>query len=369
MNDEQLLPPAPGMLPDRPGYARAMPTTLHDPTTPGLPRPRGPLSARVHTALAHGTPLDAPPVVDLRRITNPLDDEDLHLALYVLYELHYRGFAGVDEDREWDVDLLAHRRVLETVFEDALRDSTARGVDRAEVSSDDVVEQIRYLIEADDGPDLPRHVQREATVEELRSLLVQRSLYTLKESDPSSFVLPRIDGPAKVALAELQYDEYGGGRPDRLHAHLFARAMAACGLDPSYGAYVDQATGQTLAMNNAMSLFALHRRLRGASVGHLATFEATSTMPCRKLAAGIQRLGLDAAVWEYFDEHVEADAVHEEVALRDICARVVADRPELRRDVLFGSAVCLTLDAAAGAALLATWERDRSGPGEERMPA
>ena len=347
-----------------------MPTLLRPPGSP-LPRPRGPVSASVITALRRGTPVDpTPAAVDLRT-GDALTDEDLQLALYVLYELHFRGFAGVDEDREWDVDLLTFRHQLETRFEAALRDATADAVGGAlRAGDDDVVEQIRHLIKEADGPDVARYVQRRATAEEFRSLLVQRSLYTLKESDPSSFVLARIDGPAKVALAELLYDEYGSGRPERLHAHLFARAMAACGLDSSYGAYLDDAFGETLAANNAVTLFGLHRRLRGASLGHLAAFEATSTMPCRKIAAGIQRIGLDPKVWDYFDEHVEADAVHEEVALRDICARAVADHPQLREDVLFGSAVCLALDGLAGGALLASWRGDRPGlDDDERMPA
>ena len=37
-----------------------------------------------------------PPVAD------PLSDDDAALALYVLYELHYRGFEGVDEGWEWE---------------------------------------------------------------------------------------------------------------------------------------------------------------------------------------------------------------------------------------------------------------------------
>ena len=161
--------------------------------------------------------------------------------------------------------------------------------------------------------------------------MTQRSLYHLKESDPTAFVLPRLDGPAKAALAELLYDEYGGGRPDRLHATLFARALEGCGLDPAYGAYVDLTPGYTLAVNNAMSLFGLHRRLRGAALGHLAAFEATSSLPCRRIASGIRRLGLPDAVWDYFDEHVEADAVHEQVALRNICGTLVAGRARAAR--------------------------------------
>jgi hypothetical protein len=322
---------------------------------PPLPRPRGPLSAHVIGALSHRhlSTTDGPDVDAL--VHDPLTDEDLHLALHVLYGLHYRGFADVPDDREWDPRLIGRRRQLEAVFERALRDETADAVAHVAGQGRDVVDRIRALIDEDDGPDVARFVQREATVDQVRDLLVQRSVYTLKESDSSSFLLPRVDGPVKVALAELQYDEYGGGRPDRLHAHLFARAMAALDLDPTFGRYVDDASGPTLANDNAMSMFGLHRRLRGAAIGHLATFEATSTMPCRKIAAGIERLGLDQDVWAYFDEHVEADAVHEEVALRDICGRLVADEPDLHDDVLFGAAACLLLDGQSGRALLDRW--------------
>jgi hypothetical protein len=171
-------------------------------------------------------------------------------------------------------------------------------------------------------------------------------------------VLPRVDGPAKVALAEIQYDEYGAGRPERLHAKLYADALTAAGLDTGYAAYVDRVSAETLAVNNLMSLFALHRRLRGAALGHLAAFESTSSMPCRRIAAGAERVGLPPAVAAYFEEHVEADAVHEQVAVRDVCGSLVEAEPELREDVLLGVACCLILDARAAERMLTGWERD-----------
>ena len=118
---------------------------------------------------------------------------------------------------------------------------------------------------------------------------------------------------------ELLYDEYGTGDPDRLHAHLFARGLEACGLSPEYGAYVDDAPVEVLEQNNAMTLFGLHRRLRGAALGHLAAFEVTSSLPSRRMGQGIARLGLAQEMADYYDEHVEADAVHEQLAVRTIC--------------------------------------------------
>ena len=64
-----------------------------------------------------------------------------------------------------------------------------------------------------DGPSLARHVQTEATEEQVLDLLRVRSVYHLKEADPTTWVIPRLPVAAKAALVELQYDEYGVGDP------------------------------------------------------------------------------------------------------------------------------------------------------------
>ncbi len=320
-----------------------------------VPRPRGPLSRQVIDAVLDPDGGRFALVEWHPEGADVLTDEDVQLGLWVLYEQHYRGFDDAPVDHEWQPDAIALRRRIEAVFEHQLREATVPAVEDALVAADDLVAQIEHLIDAMDGPNLSRYLHRHATREQLLEFMAQRSLYHLKESDPHSFVLARVDGPAKTALAELQYDEYGGGRPDRLHATLFADALEACGLDRTYGAYVDDVPGHTLAVNNVMSLFALQRRLRGAALGHLAAFEATSSVPCRRIAAGIERVGLPEVTAAYFHEHVEADSVHEQTAMRDICGGLVGDFPELRADVLFGVAACLHLDLLAGAGLLASW--------------
>lgn len=330
-----------------------------------LPTPRGPISDRLVAALAAPSPVD-PDVLEVP-LSGEVLDEDAQLALWTAYELHYRGFDDLPRDPEWDPGLLAWRGRVEARFEAALRDLVGDAVARARgaAAADGgdpadaraaVAAGIRALVAADEHPSVARHLQRRATRAEVEDFLRERSLYHLKESDPHAFVLARIDGPAKVATAELLYDEYGAGRADGLHARLFAEALAAAGLDPAYGAHVDQVSAQTLASSTTMSLFGLHRRLRGAALGHLAAFEVTSTDPCRRIAQGIERVGLPAAVAAYFHEHVEADAVHEQVALTDICGALVADDPALLDDVLLGAAACLAVDGRAGAALLARWE-------------
>ncbi|MEO6713028.1 MAG: iron-containing redox enzyme family protein, partial [Mycobacteriales bacterium] len=211
---------------------------------------------------------------------------------------------------------------------------------------------LRAVVDADDGPSLSSHLMRLASVEQFRAFLMQRSIYHLKEADPHTWVIPRLAGRTKAALVEIQADEYGGGRPGRMHAELFARTLRAAGLDATYGAYWPEATAETFATVNVMSLLGLHRRYRGAALGHLAALEMTSTTPNRRYANGLRRLGYGGDATRFFDEHVQADAVHEQLAAVDLCGSFVATEPDLRADVLWGAACCLELDAAAGRALL-----------------
>jgi hypothetical protein len=327
-----------------------------------LPAARGPVSEAVLGVL-RGAPAERPlaAVAAEAVAASPgiLDDEDLQLALFLLYELHYGGLAGVDDDLEWDAALLGARAVIESAFEETLRTAVPLP-DPPEPTAAAVAAALFDLTAKDDGPSLSRYIAKKATLEQLREFLVQRSLYTLKEADPHSWAIPRLSARAKAALVEIQADEYGGGRPQRMHSAIFAGTMRAVGLDDAYGAYVDLLPAAPIASLNTMSLFGLHRRLRGAIVGHLAAFEMTSSVPNRLYGAGFRRHGFDERATWYFDEHVEADAVHEQIAAHDLAGALVAAEPGLLPDVLFGAAACLFVDGRVGTQMLAAWTDGRS---------
>jgi hypothetical protein len=318
-------------------------------TPPPLPSPRGALSEFLVESLRESPH-------DLAQWPNARGGalcEDLQLALYTLYELHYRGFREVDESWEWQPRVIALRAELEADFEACLHEQ----VPRPEADPTRIGETIMRLVDEDDGPQLSTHMERSATVDQFREFLIHRSAYQLKEADPHSWAIPRLHGPAKAALIEVQADEYGGGRPDRVHATLFAKAMRAVDLDPAYGAYLDRIPAVTLATVNLMSLFGLHRRLRGAIVGHLAAFETTSPIPNSRYAKGLRRLGLGDQVLDFFDEHVEADSVHENIAVYDMAQGLALGEPELANDILFGVRTLLHLDARWAEHVLGSWDR------------
>ena len=256
---------------------------------PAPPEPRGELSSQVDRALRDGALLDDPAQQRAVTVADPYG-EDLQLALYALYELHYQGFHGVDPELEWEPGLLALRRLLERRFLSALRADAAPQTDAAQALADLQVEPVGH-----DTTSVSHHLEREGTRGQFREYAALRSLYHLKEADPHVWVIPRLHGRAKAAMVAVEYDEFGAGRAEDIHAALFADLMRDLDLATAYGHYLDAAPAAALATVNVMSLFGLHRSLRGALVGHFATVEITSPPGSRRLAGALRRLRRRAA--------------------------------------------------------------------------
>jgi hypothetical protein len=284
----------------------------------------------------------------------------------------------VDPAWEWSPSLLAARALLEKAFFEALE---AKLGPSEPVDPKEVGDHLFRIEAADEGVSLSRYLEIEAGIDEFREFVIHRSLYQLKESDPHSWAIPRLSGPAKTALLEVQADEYGGGRPERMHSVLFAKTMRALGLDDRENAYLAYVPGTTLATVNLMSALGLRRDRRGAIVGHLAMFEMTSAQPNRRYGNALRRLGFDAEATDFYDEHVEADAVHENIAAYDLAGGLARQEPELAGDniaaydlagglarqepelagdIIFGARALLYLEDRLGGDLLGAWKEGES---------
>lgn len=322
-----------------------------------LPASRGVLTERLFSALLgyDEEPLEA---AQVETPASPLNDDDLQLALYVAYELHYSAIEGVDPEWEWAPALIGFRGALEREFLAGL-DALGFGDEPLDTTSA-IGEALQQIVAADDGPPLSRFAETRATREQMLEHVVHRSAYQLKEADPHSWAIPRLNGPAKAALIEIQFDEYGEGRPERIHAELFAGTMRAMGLDDRYGAYLGWLPGITLATVNLMSMFGLHRTRRGALVGHLAGFEMTSSIPNRRYGNALRRLGYGRDATAFYDEHVEADAVHENIAAWDLAGGLASAEPALAADIVYGVRALLALEGLWATHLLSCWEAGRS---------
>jgi hypothetical protein len=145
-----------------------------------------------------------------------------------------------------------------------------------------------------------------------------------------------------------------------MHATLFAEMMAELGLDVGYGGYLDLAPATTLAEVNLMSLCGLHRRLRGALLGQFAAVELTSSPGSARLVDAARRLGVGPATERFYAEHVEADAVHEQLVRRGVLDELLAAEPELAADVVFGMRAYSLLGDRFAEHLRRSWADGRS---------
>lgn len=316
---------------------------------PSLPAACGELSEAVVMALRSGATDRLPTVAP---DTDPAG-RDLQLALYALYELHYRGFAHVDPDLEWDPDLLRLRRELERLFLGYVRENVETG-------DDPTAEMDALSVEETSGSGPSWFFKDEGSWDQMREYFAHRSLYHLKEGDPHAFAIPRLQGQAKASFVAVEFDEYGAGRGEQVHQQLWVDLMAAADLDSTYLGYLDRVSAATLATVNLMSLFGLHRSLRGAAIGHFAAIEITSSPGSARLVAGLRRMGAPEECVHFYAEHVEADAVHEQVMRHDVVGDLVRREPELAADVVLGMRALAFLDDVAAAEMMSAWRRNES---------
>ncbi len=329
-----------------------MQTTALAPQNPAapvrLPAPRGPVSCGLAKKLTAG-PGSSP-----RRFPDTGHADalggDLQLALQVCYELHYRGFDGVDDDWEWDPELIRFRSTLERRFLARLRDEVAGGAD-----VDGALDAVSPP-EADEHS-VAGHLRDRGTWQQMREYFAHRSIYHLKEADPLAWAIPRLTGAAKAAFVAVEFDEFGGGDADRMHSKLFEELLSAAGLDTRYLGYLDQVPPETLATVNLVTLLGLHRRRRAALVGHFATAEASTPPAARALVAALDRLQAPAPCSRFYTEHVEADAVHEQLLRTDVVGSLLTDAPELAADVVFGVQATEFLEDRLARHLLHSWTR------------
>jgi Iron-containing redox enzyme len=323
---------------------------------PQLPAAHGPLSMAVRRSLTEPAPRD-----QLTRIGASVRDSDpygldLQLALYMCYELHYRGFAGVDPSWEWNPGLLHLRGQLEHTFLAGVR----RDVGPIEPGQTAEAEMDSLSIESVDGTGPSYWLRDNGTWQQMREYFVHRSLYHLKEGDPHAWAIPRLSGQAKASFVAVEFDEYGAGCGAKAHQQLFADLLTAAGLDSTYLAYLEVVPAESLAVVNWMSLFGLQRQLRGAAVGHFASTEITSSPGSGRLVDALQRLAAPPECVAFYREHVEADAVHEQVVRIDVVGDLVAREPQLDRDVVFGIRAHAAVEDRLAEAIMASWKAGES---------
>jgi len=287
-----------------------------------------------------------------------------HRALYVLGAQQGWSPVGASRDNEHDLTLAAVRLELERAFEAQLT-RRAPLPDDLPSHPDEFAPWLEELAVSRplpfDGPSMGAFYRERATLDQLREVVAQRSLFFLKEPDPWAMVIPSLHGRAKAGLIDLILDEYGWGRFDQMHSTVYEVLMGKLGLQTDYDHYFDQVSWQGLAGENFQSMLARHRRLCRRMYGYVFLVEASSPSSMKDYLAAYARAGVDdPEVLRFYELHIDADEGHSDVALNEVVMPVVCEEPAAMADIARGVVEGRWIHALFSAHLHAAFSAGRS---------
>jgi hypothetical protein len=182
------------------------------------------------------------------------------------------------------------------------------------------------------------YLRERASLDAMKSVVKQRSLFFLREPDPWIHAVPTIAGHAKAGLIDLLLDEYGWGKFDHMHSTVYARVMTALDLDATLDNYETTTSWQYLATLNHQWMCALDSSLSRRLIGTIYLTEADSPPAMTNYLAAWERLGIDDPnVLDFYELHVHADENHRDVALSEVAVPLaVGEGRESAREIATG---------------------------------
>lgn len=264
--------------------------------------------------------------------------DDAHRTMYLLYA--QGGWSPVDAPRlnQHEPTMAAVLRALERGFEAALARHALPEEPPADPEAFAAWLQDLALERPVTTPTgMPELLRDRLTLDQMREIVAQRSLFFLKEPDPWTMVVPSLHGQPKAGLLDLLMDEYGWGRHEHMHSTVYERLMERLGLQTGYDHYLPQTAPEFLAVLNYQAMLARHRRLCRRMYGYIYLVEADSPRSMEHYLAAWRRLGIDDPdVRLFYELHVTADEGHQQVALQEVIVPVVRAEPAARTDIARG---------------------------------
>lgn len=310
-----------------------------------LPRPTGPWSHHAREVLQRR------PVGRVPALPDDRFDRDAQYAWFLLNCASFQGWEGVDDDVEWDPNVVALRRRLERWFIDEMRRRCVDG-------PTDPRSAVQHALAPSGTPGIAGYLEHHGTADQVRESLMLRLPYQHQEADPHAWAVPRLRGEVKRALCDIQAGEYGVGHA-KTHAELFVDALEGA-IGPASSDLYPLLPGAAFATFNFVSAAGMNRSLRGAVIGQLALFEMDSVDPNQKMVHACERLGFSDDVKAFFQIHVLADAEHEVVAARAFLDQFPLEEPDQVDNLLFGIRVQSHIDGVLAAHTVGAWSAGRS---------
>ena len=285
-----------------------------------------------------------------------LAGEEVPLALYCLYELHYRGFAGVSDDWEWDATCLELRRRLERASLRELRYEVFLSYGIEKMHAADVLMELSTLTN-DTARLRSALMTTDATDAQTQELTLLRSF------------LPTDSSAVPTGSVAHQRNQATAGERHTTSRPLIHPSWAPAGAE-LFGAVSEEhllgsgkvenlelVPSATLSNLNVARMFILHRRWRAALAGHVTQQILHAEAHTGDLASYESEGGVtDRHRWA----KVHVDAVAHVAVLDQLIGGVLADEPALSDDVVFGARAYAYLETTFVTRVLSAWVNGRS---------
>lgn len=268
--------------------------------------------------------------------------QDVQQALFAIYETSFANpqspaceherapwLAAVRErmERDWLASELA---TLSIPTQDACRRMT----------SDDVRDWFVKASAAESPLDraVVQHLEHHASVEDYKLFVGADAHLNFRFYDALVLSLVHYSEAVKSEISEHFWEEAGEGACERSHTRQFARSLERLGV--SWEATPGWNDWRPFAGYNLYFLLGLNRRHYFKALGSLAMPELFDVERDRAIVNGLARLGFDPKEdFEYYWNHVEADAEHGPGWLSGVILPIVVAQPKATFDLIVGAAL------------------------------
>ena len=267
----------------------------------------------------------------MSRPTSRLRRRDALLTLLAIYDLHTAPLDRIKAAAQWQ-----HHPTIAAV-KGALEDILIADLDNAiidDVDRTDAVAALRALAHADLVPEVYEWAANDATLSELIEFLALEGGPDSGFDDLVAVCQVGLGGAAKVELARNYWDEMGNGDPSSVHGELHGQMVEALGIPEIPRTEQPTESLQRAALNG---LLATNRVLLPEMVGALGLIELQAGPRCRKVLAGLERVGAPRASFPFYAVHASVDPRHGRDWLNNAVAPLAAEHPEWGPQIIRGA--------------------------------
>lgn len=186
--------------------------------------------------------------------------------------------------------------------------------------------------------DVVRYLEDEATIEDYRRFVGFEAHLNYRFYDSLVLSLLHFSEIVKTEISEHFWEEAGEGDVERSHTRQFTRSLERLGAEWEHTPGWDD--WRPYAGYNLYCCLGLSRRHYFKAVGSLAMPELFDVERDRAIVNGLARLGFDPERdFEYYWNHIEADAEHGPAWLDGVILPIVEAQPEATFELVLGAAL------------------------------